>query len=429
MVSIIIPIYNGEEYLKQCLDTVVNQTYKNIEIILVNDGSKDRSLEICNQYAQTDARCKVITQENGGVTKARRNGVRMAEGEYIMFVDCDDWLEADAVETFVDEMKRMPVDIMVSAYIDELGNGISVRRTGTLGEGIHRGEEFHNRMFYGGALEGWGIWPSLWAKLFKRELLEKSLSEMDDRIFYGEDAACLFTACLLTDAVAVTNKAKYHYRRESITSVSSKSDKRLLDNMLYLHEYLDKVFRKQENCGVLLEQLGYYMINIMNHAGQKLFHIPYNLMEAESLRAQVKEWKERSEQYANQQRYVGKQNESQEDKAHRVNWLFPFYEIGNARRIILYGAGKVGQSYYYQLKKQKDMEVIAVVDKNADKEKGIIGIDDISNYEYDCIVIGIASEWLISQVIQDLTEKGISREKIYWTKPMKVDGWYIEETE
>ena len=92
-ISVIVPIYNAQQYLPQCLDSILSQTYKNLEILLINDGSSDSSLKICQRYAKQDERVRIFTQENGGSTKARRTGVRMSTGEYISFIDSDDWIE------------------------------------------------------------------------------------------------------------------------------------------------------------------------------------------------------------------------------------------------------------------------------------------------------------------------------------------------
>ena len=101
LISIIVPVYNVSEYLPRCLDSLINQTYKNIEIILVNDGSTDNSLEICKKYAEKDLRIKVIDKENGGISSARNTGIAEASGEWIGFVDSDDYIEPCTYEIFL----------------------------------------------------------------------------------------------------------------------------------------------------------------------------------------------------------------------------------------------------------------------------------------------------------------------------------------
>ena len=98
MISVIIPIYNVEKYLTKCIESVINQTYKNLEIILVNDGSTDNSKEIIDKYSSIDSRIKVINKKNGGLSDARNVGIELAKGEYITFLDSDDWIELNMYE-------------------------------------------------------------------------------------------------------------------------------------------------------------------------------------------------------------------------------------------------------------------------------------------------------------------------------------------
>lgn len=113
-VSVIVPVYNVEKYLKRCLDSIINQTYKNIEIILVNDGSKDNSRNICEEYEKKYENISLINQENGGLSAARNTGLKYVKGEAVTFVDSDDWLELDAIEYYVESMKKHNVDMVVT---------------------------------------------------------------------------------------------------------------------------------------------------------------------------------------------------------------------------------------------------------------------------------------------------------------------------
>lgn len=101
LVSVIIPIYDVENYLRQCVDSVIKQTYSNLEIILVDDGSPDRCPVICDKYAESDSRIKVIHKKNGGLSDARNAGLSIAQGEYVYFLDSDDYIELEAIETLV----------------------------------------------------------------------------------------------------------------------------------------------------------------------------------------------------------------------------------------------------------------------------------------------------------------------------------------
>src|SRR5574344_122915 len=117
LVSIIVPVYKVEPYLKRCLDIILNQTYKNIEIILVDDGSPDKCPQICDEYAKKDNRIIVIHQENGGLSAARNTGLDIAKGEYISFVDSDDWVHLQYIEVLLTSALKENADIIIGNHI------------------------------------------------------------------------------------------------------------------------------------------------------------------------------------------------------------------------------------------------------------------------------------------------------------------------
>ena len=116
IISIIVPIYNAEKYIDRCINSIINQTYKNLEIILVNDGSKDQSGNICDKYAKLDSRIKVIHKDNEGVSKARNTGIDMITGDYVLFADSDDWLELNMCELMIQKAVNEELDVVISEY-------------------------------------------------------------------------------------------------------------------------------------------------------------------------------------------------------------------------------------------------------------------------------------------------------------------------
>ena len=128
MVSIVVPIYNVEEYLPKCLDSLVGQTYKNIELILVNDGSTDQSLEIAKWYADRYTQISLISQKNGGLSKARNTGMALAKGEYLGFVDSDDWLELNTIQEIAPVMEQDELDICLFGAKGYLEDGSELKR-------------------------------------------------------------------------------------------------------------------------------------------------------------------------------------------------------------------------------------------------------------------------------------------------------------
>lgn len=123
LVSVIVPVYNVEKYLRKCIDSIKNQTYSNLEIILVNDGSTDNSYKICNEYAKEDRRIKIINKANGGLSSARNSGIKVARGTFIAFVDSDDWIEDAMIEKMIDVAVKEQADVVHCGIKQVLENG------------------------------------------------------------------------------------------------------------------------------------------------------------------------------------------------------------------------------------------------------------------------------------------------------------------
>ena len=118
-VSIVIPIYKAEKYLRTCIDSVLGQTYKDLEVILVDDASPDRCGEICEEYAKKDSRVRVIHKENEGVSKARNAGLAIATGDFVQFVDSDDYLAEDMTQKLVEQMEQQKVDLVLCGFFEK----------------------------------------------------------------------------------------------------------------------------------------------------------------------------------------------------------------------------------------------------------------------------------------------------------------------
>lgn len=183
LVSVIVPIYNAAEYLERCINSVLGQEYKNFELILVNDGSQDASGEICRAYAAQDERVKVLEKENSGVSDSRNRAMDMAEGEYLQFLDADDWLTPDATKLFVQSAVNNDCDMVIADFYRVSGEKVS-HKGDIEKEGILSREEFANYMMENPADFYYGV---LWNKLFRRDLVEKHGLRMDPEISWCED--------------------------------------------------------------------------------------------------------------------------------------------------------------------------------------------------------------------------------------------------
>lgn len=189
LISVIIPVYNVEKYLHRCLDSVIAQTYQNLEIICVDDGSIDESGRICDQYAVRDARIKVIHQENQGLSAARNRGLDAAEGEYIAFVDSDDYILEGMYKKMLDKLLDYSVDLCVCQWQYEFSDGRQVVKRKNIAPTIYGRKtslEFA-RFLYMGNYEN-GVVVAAWNKLYRRTLLDKIRFEgriHEDEAFSG----------------------------------------------------------------------------------------------------------------------------------------------------------------------------------------------------------------------------------------------------
>lgn len=167
LISVIIPVYGVEKYIAQCLESVINQTYKNLEIIVVNDGTKDRSAEIAKKYAAQDSRIKVYDFENGGISVARNRGLEIATGDYISYIDSDDWLDKRMYETLLKSAIQNNAD-MVKCGIIETNVAKEENFTFSNEKIINNEQHIGFENYFNGML-----WTVVWNGLYKRELAKK----------------------------------------------------------------------------------------------------------------------------------------------------------------------------------------------------------------------------------------------------------------
>ncbi|HEX0776706.1 TPA: glycosyltransferase family 2 protein [Streptococcus pneumoniae] len=205
-VSVIIPVYNVEKYLRRCLDSVVNQTYKDIEVILVNDGSPDNSKEICEEYVAKYSNIQLINQKNAGLGAARNTGLQYIIGNAVTFVDSDDWLELDAIEYYVASMKKSDADIVVTQMIrkkeyfsNEGTNGTTIK------EEVLNQEQFAKKYF---KIDGNNIEYYACAKLYKREIAREVKYPVG---LFAEDVPAAFGYIIRSQKIFYSTKVTYNY--------------------------------------------------------------------------------------------------------------------------------------------------------------------------------------------------------------------------
>lgn len=264
MISVIVPVYKVENYLRQCLDSLAAQTLDDIEIIIVDDGSPDGCPEICDEYAAKDARMKVVHKQNGGLLSARKAGVAASSGDYIGFVDGDDWVEPETFMNMHNAIIKYSPDMVLSDFLCDYGDCIEPSDQ-CFEEGFYDRarleSEIFPKMLFDGRFYRFGVNPNCWSKLVKRELIEKNLSPVDERIRMGEDAAFIYPCMLDSQSITCVKTPTYHYRITE-QSMSNAYDERLKDIILLPYKRLKE--KNAESDFDISSQLDYYLLYMVN---------------------------------------------------------------------------------------------------------------------------------------------------------------------
>lgn len=223
LISIIIPVYNCSDYIKEAIESCLAQTYSKIEIIAVNDGSTDNSLEILEKYSSIDSRIKIISKENGGVSSARNTGIDHSSGEYLLMLDGDDWLESNCCEMMINKAKECNTDIVIGdIYKSNEGNRCVWQDSAMDDNELLDGKEFMiNYYFLGSATN------SLCNKLIKKSLFEENEIRYPIDIYLGEDGETLLKLYLCADKVCKINVPVYNYRM-NLNSATRNNNKKVM---------------------------------------------------------------------------------------------------------------------------------------------------------------------------------------------------------
>ena len=304
-ISIIVPVYNIKDYIENCIKSIIAQSYRNVEIILVDDGSTDGSQNICDDYKAKDNRIKVIHKENGGLVSARQAGVVIATGDYITNVDGDDWIEENCISEYVNAIDKSNADIIwnISLYrdyhdksilqeyrVDDLKSIINEavqRRLLDLSMGINGFED--DLSYY------------VWNKCIKKEIYTKAVTSIDKRIRMAEDAACVFRCLALTNSVYFISKPLNHYVQRE-TSISHD----------FKHDDLHAIQLMRDETVVFIKDKAFYNDCMIGEINQ----IYINVMMIKSV-------------------------EVLQDT--ELDYLVPFKNVKKGNRVVVYGIGNVGK--------------------------------------------------------------------------------------
>ena len=388
ILSVIVPIYNSEKYLNQCIDSIVNQTYTNLDIILVDNASTDNSLKICSSYAEKDDRINIIcNKDNMGPQQARFMGVEYAKGEYVTFVDSDDWVDIDLYEKAL--LKADDCDLIEYGYYKTFGNS-SEENKPVMEQGIYCTKEhleyvFSNMMFSESHDNKPVIAQYMWSKIYRKDILQILADELCMTSSYGEDQECVYKYILKCKKIKISDVVGYYYRQQSQSIVHSGSPTRLKD-IGVLYESLYSAFDKHLLRERLLLQLQKRIVNI--------------LIDGISSDA------------------FGFKNEAKVPL-----YLLPSISF-RGRKVVLYSAGSVGRDFYRQIIAQDASAVVKWVDINYKeyKEKGynVAPVEDALGTDYDIILVAVLRKKLFEEIRTKLCEMGIDPTKIIWGEPRRL---------
>lgn len=384
--SIIVPVYNGEQYLEKCVYSILNQSYKQIEVVLVNDGSTDCSYDICKKIEKNDKRVTLLNQSNKGQNGARITGVMHAHYDLIGFVDCDDWIDEEMYSSLMALMKEYNCDIVSSGIIHEYETTKNSKEIlDCYEEGLYDdlSRDIYPSMLWNRKTKEFGLYCNLVNKLFKKDILEQVYKELDARVFYGEDALAFYSYMMKCKNIYICKSSYYHYRIRN-NSISASIDQRLVMNSYYLYKGLEKAifdsFCNDKSKYNLLKQLKNYILQIEAHVLRQMYDINTNHLCIDD----------------------------------------DSFDILKEKKVVIYGAGDIGQCICQYLRKNIKCEIVGWVDKypNGKDRKcnyNISDLFDIDKMAYDYIIIAVKDKNMVDDIKSELVDKyGISEDLLLW---------------
>lgn len=388
LVSVVVPVYNVKDYLPKCIESIQNQTHKNLEIIIVDDGSTDGGSLICDEYAEKDERIIVIHKPNGGITSARKVGVARASGSYIGFVDSDDWIEPEMYEEMLQKAVESEAQIVLTdMYRHKFTGELTVWSGADLSEGTYdmekEGEMIAQHLLSGQSAEKRGINGGVHIKFFEAGILKRYVEQLEDSLRgCSEDRIIVYAVILNAKKICVRHKAYYHgVDRQS--SITHSQNERFLEQLQFYYTHLKTIFSQSPYKDILLKQL---YSDIVRQVNNEVYQISGSMLIP--------------------------------------NFCFPDIASIRNKKVVLYGAGKVGHSYYKQLVANEICEIVLWVDKALAGKKNIVEPEKIMDIKYDAIIIAIADKMLAEKVSQDLMNMGVLAEKIIWKQPQPSVEFY-----
>lgn len=368
-VSVIVPIYNAEQYLYDCIESIRNQTYSKLDIILIDDGSTDESPQICDYYSKIDTRITVIHQENRGLVYSRKVGIKKARGEYITFVDSDDYIDVDLTERILNEIDENRPDIIAFGLIEDYGS-CSLIKINNFDSGAYYDkkllyEKIYPQMLSCGQFFEFGMLPNLVCKFIGAKFLKEADIKVSDEVVVGEDADLTYQLMACANSVYVSDISGYHYRKHSGSMMQSQIS---FNSINMLEQDLITCFCREGIFDVMCRQLEQYITFV------KLLKAPDT-----------------------------------------ISYICDLFEKRNDR-IALYGAGGFGKSLVSTYSERIMVWVDREYENYSGKFKEIQPPSDLLTLQdkYDCIFIAILNENICEDIKAGLICNGIKKDILYF---------------
>lgn len=388
LISIVVPAYNVEKYIGKCLDSVLAQTHHNLEIILIDDGSTDGTGEICDAYGKKDSRIVVVHQENQGALAARNAGIEKARGEYIGFVDGDDWISGNMYQELYRLLKMHDAEVAVcKKYIYSDATGGCFAESDVIEAGYYadcKSASLSDNLFDQIGAQP-GIPLNLCEKLFARKLILDNYRHVNPKLHYFEDLALGFLCMLQADGIVISNQPFYYYRQRSGSACHS----------------ADSGY---------LEQLTAFYWSVRQQAGDR----------SDRLR-------QRLEMFVADRAIYGLNYMMGLELREKIPYYVPPLQIIQPdEKIVLYGAGEVGKSFYRFFELARPGQIVLWVDRQYEKlQKEGLRVQDVERLRdvaYDRIMIAVKFRDNAEGIISALLQMGILPEKIVWRQPETLIG-------
>ncbi len=377
-ISVLVPIFGIEKYLPECIDSILQQSFMDFELILVDDGSPDNCPKICDDYAKVDSRIRVIHKENGGLLSARKAGLKEAKGKYISFVDGDDWVDKYYLDILFKLADANDSDLVVTGHFREFDGKIETIKPETVGfydEHELKSSIIPNAIYNGDICEH-GISTYVWNKLFKRELLCNFLFDVPNEIVMGEDAAITYSYLSIAKSIVISRIPLYYYRQR-----------------------FDSIVKSIEN-----PKTEYYRLGLlMNFLKVKLSHV----LDEKTLNQQIK--------YYLYSQILVRSGGLIENHSGGI-FFNPFLKVKQNSKVVVYSSGSFGQHILSTNLKANFFQIIKWIDIDFhDLNIGgnsVQPISSINNNDFDFLIIATVNSSNYESIKFELALMGIDEKKI-----------------